>query len=309
MTNIYEETNVRRYSAPYAGPPEIAPPSFFLETYPGAAFAYSTRKLSIFNQQCVRVRRSSDNQEMDFGFLALPDVYGNNMIHEQAILDFVGSGDGFVTTWYDLTGNGKHAVAVNTLQQTRIVIGGVFAKSVVGQPAIRFDGGRRFTQPNGQDIFRNVQYAALFTVMQREGTSQQNLYSTGVNTGTLTRFNQLMNASAQLVTNARLLDGQSEVTANNQNLGGTYKQLTSEVDHLEGTVKSYVNGISGSTSNLPATGSTPNTSSAATPIIGVNLGGTDSFTGWVSEMIAYNTNQEVNRDNIIMNQRLAFFVS
>jgi hypothetical protein len=44
-------------------------PSYLLDTYSGAAVAYSLRKLSsTYNGSAIRVRRSSDNTEMNIGF-------------------------------------------------------------------------------------------------------------------------------------------------------------------------------------------------------------------------------------------------
>ena len=64
-----------------------------LDTYTGAAAAYSLRNLSSSTTNVVRVRRSSNDDEQDF---TASEVSGG------ALATFVGAGnDGFVTTWYD----------------------------------------------------------------------------------------------------------------------------------------------------------------------------------------------------------------
>lgn len=104
-----------------------------LDLYPGAAAAYSLRKLrNAYSGPCVRVRRASDNAEQDIGF-------AGNVMDAASLLDFVGAGDGFVTTWYDqaVTSAGNATQATTTLQP-RIVASGVLetsgGKSVINVP-------------------------------------------------------------------------------------------------------------------------------------------------------------------------------
>jgi hypothetical protein len=88
-----------------------------LDTYPGAAVGYSLRKLrSAYSGSAIRVRRSSDNAEQDFGFVA-------NVLDTASLLTFCGAGNGFVTTWYDQSGNGN-ATQTTALNQPQIVSSG-----------------------------------------------------------------------------------------------------------------------------------------------------------------------------------------
>ena len=96
-------------------------PSFvgLLNTYSGAAIAYSLRQLdSTYAGSAIRVRRSSDNTEQDIGF-------ANNVIDTVSLLTFVGSGDGFVDTWYDQSGNANNMTQATASKQLRIVLSGV----------------------------------------------------------------------------------------------------------------------------------------------------------------------------------------
>jgi hypothetical protein len=89
-----------------------------LDTNPGAYVAYSLRKInSTYNGSVIRVRRSSDNQTADIGFYRYS-------LDQKALLDFVGNGSGFVTTWYDQSGNNRHATQSTNLNQPRIVDSG-----------------------------------------------------------------------------------------------------------------------------------------------------------------------------------------
>lgn len=109
----------------------LSTPKPLLDTYPGAAAAYSLRKLrSGYTGPCVRVRRSSDNAETDIGFSGSPPT-----LDTTALLNFVGSGDGFVTTYYGQSSNLRDATQDTESNQPEIVSNG----SVIttnGKPAL-----------------------------------------------------------------------------------------------------------------------------------------------------------------------------
>lgn len=90
-----------------------------LDTYPNAAAAYSLRKLrTAYTGSAIRVRRSSDNTEQDIGFTAL------GALDTSSLTTFCGSGDGFVTTWYDQSGNARNATQTTASNQPQIVSSG-----------------------------------------------------------------------------------------------------------------------------------------------------------------------------------------
>tara|TARA_R110000744_G_scaffold136024_1_gene245746 strand:- start:801 stop:1637 length:837 start_codon:yes stop_codon:yes gene_type:complete len=92
--------------------------SLLLNTYSGAAVAYSLRLLdSTYTGSAIRVRRSSDNAEQDIGF-------ANNILDTASLLTFVSSGDGFVDTWYDQSGNAKDMTQTTAARQPKIVSSG-----------------------------------------------------------------------------------------------------------------------------------------------------------------------------------------
>jgi hypothetical protein len=92
--------------------------SYLLDTYSGSSVAYSLRKLSsTYSGNCIRVRRSSDNTEQNIGFVA-------NVLDTASLLTFCGSGSGFVTTWYDQSGNANNATQSNATYQPNIVTSG-----------------------------------------------------------------------------------------------------------------------------------------------------------------------------------------
>lgn len=101
----------------------------FLDVFPGAYVAYSLRNLTMTRDEpVVRIRRSSDSAEQDFRA---------SQILDGALVSFCGSGDGFVRTWYDQTGNNRHLENGTTSTQPRLVIGGI-VNTENSKPAILF---------------------------------------------------------------------------------------------------------------------------------------------------------------------------
>jgi len=94
-------------------------PSLLLDLYPNAAAAYSVRRLSsTYTGNLIRVRRSSDNTEQNIGYDS------TNVLDTVALLAFVGAGSGYITTWYDQSGNGNNATQPTALNQPQIVSAG-----------------------------------------------------------------------------------------------------------------------------------------------------------------------------------------
>jgi hypothetical protein len=103
-----------------------------------AAAAYGLRRLyASWTGSAIRVRRSSDDAEADIGFTA------NGDLNTTALLAFCGSGDGFVTTWYDQSVNGHHATQTTAANQPQIVSNGAIITEG-GRPLISFDGLTQF---------------------------------------------------------------------------------------------------------------------------------------------------------------------
>lgn len=104
-----------------------------LDTYSGATAAYSVRKLrSAYSGSAIRVRRSSDNAEQNIGFV-------NNELDTVSLLTFCGVGNGFVTTWYDQSGNANDAIMSTAANQPQIVSSGSLL-TVNSKPCLSFDG-------------------------------------------------------------------------------------------------------------------------------------------------------------------------
>ena len=119
---------------------------YFTNLFGAPATAYSLRKISpnsVYSGAAIRVRRSSDNAEQDINFVS---TNANAGIDTAALLSFVGSGDGFVVTWYDQSGNARHATQTTAANQPQIVFSGVTRLSN-GLPSVYFDGNDELLTP------------------------------------------------------------------------------------------------------------------------------------------------------------------
>ena len=113
--------------------------------------AFSLRLLSAaYAGKAIQVRRSSDNTMQDIGFTTAGDL------DTSALKTFVGSGNGFVSIWYDQSGNGINATQTTTSNQPSIVTAGVINRDN-GKPAI-------YTSANGYLSYSGMsQFSGLYT--------------------------------------------------------------------------------------------------------------------------------------------------
>jgi hypothetical protein len=90
-----------------------------LDLYPGAAAAYSVRRLSsTYEGALIRVREDVGDEEADIGFDA------NGDLDTTALLAHCGGNNGFITTWYDQSGNTLNYIQSTESQQPQIVSSG-----------------------------------------------------------------------------------------------------------------------------------------------------------------------------------------
>jgi hypothetical protein len=118
-------------------PSGAAPTNLLLDDYPGAAAAYSLRKLDKdYGGFAVEVRRSNDGNTQNIGF-------SNGDFDTASLNSFCSGTSCTVRTWYDQSGNGRDAVQTTVANQPLIYASG----SVVlenTKPAMDFDGSNDF---------------------------------------------------------------------------------------------------------------------------------------------------------------------
>jgi hypothetical protein len=102
----------------------FASAAYFTDLFGVPKVAYALRKLSpntLYSGAAIRVRRSSDNTEQDINFTSSAV---NAPLDTSALTSFVGANDGFVTTWYDQSGNGIDISQSTASNQPKIVNAG-----------------------------------------------------------------------------------------------------------------------------------------------------------------------------------------
>jgi PKD repeat protein len=267
-----------------------------LDVFPNAAAAYSLRKLrAAYTGSAIRVRRSSDNTEQDIGF------NGSNGLDTTALLAFVGAGNGFVSTWYDQSGNGSDVTQTSSANQPQIVSSG----SVItenGNPSVLFDGTNDFL--NRTQTASNIFAAnhSLFSVNKATGGSLRKciLESTS---STSNLFNPSVEYNGNLPNNIRMFsgDGAANTLTTSTNTFGNSQLILSALKNGTTIQELFVNNVfQGST--VPAI--TP-----TVQITGYNIGTFRSandrfFGGNMQELVLYNSYESSNRsaiENNIMN--------
>ena len=157
--------------------------SALLDSYSGAAAAYSLRKLkSSYTGSAIRVRRSSDNTEMNIGF----DSDGN--LDTYALSSFVGTGNGFVSIWYDQSGS-YNLIQTTAANQPSIILSGSI-NTQNGKPVLITDGSS-FMVNNSvswssttNSIFATIKLTSTrgyVAILSSVGTSNQHFVSRNVN--------------------------------------------------------------------------------------------------------------------------------
>ena len=256
-----------------------------LEFYPGAAAAYSLRQLRrSVSPYAIRVRRSSDNTEQDIGFNS------NGELDTNALLDFAGSGDAWVTTWYDQSSNGNDATQGTNDNQPQIVSSGSLITEN-GKPALQFDGSDDFMTSGDYIVELSQNPASLFCVSnQTPPAIAQYILSEG---------DVVSPYSSNFILGSALA---GEILWVNGTTLGTMQagQVLIGFDWDETNATAFING-SQSGSPTPVTA---NTETSLYSYIGRNATTGSSgtfFTGKIQELITYKSDQSSNRTGIETN--------
>jgi SPP1 family predicted phage head-tail adaptor len=171
--------------------------SLLLDLYPNASAAYSLRKLrTAYSGSAVRVRRSSDNTEQDIGFVS-------GQLDTTSLLAFCGAGNGFVTTWYDQSGNARDARQTTQASQPQIVFTGTVLLQG-SKPTINLNGtSNSLNMININNILSSIGHFNSFGVYYNIDTDINTVYESV--------FSNL---------NARVLHQYSRVLPNRYGIGG-----------------------------------------------------------------------------------------
>jgi len=269
-----------------------------LDFYPNAAAAYSLRKLTFTYQgSAIRVRRSSDNTELDIGF-------SNDNLNISSLLSFVGGGNGFVTTWYDQSGNGRDATQSTGANQPQIVSSGsVLTENSV--PTCAFNrASSQFIRANftALGVKSGASLLVVGNLFQGAVTQSRTWAMYGNATLAINSPNNVIHTSGTgneiryFTANVDNLVIQATLTTNLQAVGGFYNNGTTPV-------RTYRDAVLQNTVN-----STTNVSSYSDIYIG-STNGFFYFDGNISEVLLYADNNLVdNTIGIQTNQKIFYSI-
>jgi hypothetical protein len=250
-----------------------------LDLYPSAAAAYSLRKLrSAYTGDAIEVRRTN-NDVTDIGFTSTGEL------DTAALLAFTGTGaldNGFVTKWYDQSGNANNATQTTALNQPQIVSSGtILTKN--SKPYL-YASGSMFFNPI------NTNYVSIFTTFSADSSGLKSIL--GDSSGLLTYFtyNNYIGQEGKMITGYK--NGGSVLVPSTF----AYQQNVLKLLQIEdvGTgfyPNNYINNVLNTTGGI-----TTDSKNASTVIFGslVNR----NFNGYCSEIIFYNISQLSNRTAI-----------
>jgi hypothetical protein len=270
--------------------------SGILDFYPSAAAAYSLRKLrNGYTGSAIRVRRSSDNAEQDIGFVVSQLNY---VLDTSSLTSFCGSGNGFVTIWYDQSGNSNNAVQSTAANQPQIVNSG----NVIldgSKPTLLFDSvNDYFLSTNPVEPLYLCAVNKPNTILPYKGIFSADTSASILNGAMYLSYDDPTRSPifSRFTTGTIIAAKGSQVSNNVRNLfSATRNNLTATT---------YIN------SSQVATGTGTGT---IVPLGGTNSGRftlgagyynrnvVDYFTGNLQEFIVYTTNQSSNRTGIEFN--------
>jgi PKD repeat protein len=235
-----------------------------LDSYPSATVAYGMRRLrSAYTGSCIRVRRSSDNTELNIGFDS------NNNLDQTSLTSFVGAGNGFVTKWYDQSTNGNDLIQTTAGTQPQIVFSGT-VYTINGKPSLKYSSASQSSLLLTNTIASTSGWNC-FVAMGRASTAD--IMASITNTSTVFPYASLMNNDNKIYITDTLSLGSFNFALTGLKLITTYY----------GAAIAYVNSAL----------QTVSTSSSASGGVfqGVGRRSSTNSNGYISELIFYPTNQ------------------
>ena len=278
----------------------FASANLLLDQYSGSAAAYSLRKLrTAYTGSAIRVRKDTTGQpEQDIGFIG-------NDLDTASLKSFINANSGFIVRWYNQSGSAtnRNAIQTTATRQPRIVNAGTIEREN-GDVCLRWVNGSSHHLTVSRDSLNISQPISTFSVSKLTAASGINpsiLFDNNSATNTPFRFfasgtEAPANTFGLYTNNAGGLTGCGAQNAN-QNLFTTISQTATtpnnevrlngtEVDNNTGTVTNSLNGL---------------TIGNIRPGAGAGNLAIYDWSGWIFELVIYNSNESSNRSGIETN--------
>jgi hypothetical protein len=245
---------------------------YFLDAYPGQA-GYSLQALrDAYTGSAIQVRRSSDGDLADIGFVA-------NKLDIAGLQSWLGASDGYVRTWYDQQ-NANDATQTTDANQPKIATAGV-VELLNGEPSIVFSGTQWLSVP--QTVFNGQIAASVISMASAETVNNyEMLYTHSDGLGIVGRIEirrNLTNDKYEYIffSNAGATAGIA--TINNQ------QHLIAVCGQRSGTVRARIDGVADAAFAAPA-----NAMGNYVSQIGAR-NGSFGYVGRIQEVLLYRANK------------------
>lgn len=165
---------------PYAGP---------LDGRGDIQYAYSINRLlnTSYTGPSFKVRRSSDNSELDINFLA------SGYLDTTTLLNFCSGTDGYVSVLYDHSGNAYDLQQLTAINQPKVVSSGNLIIGLNGLHTIRFD---ETSNHHLESANSNYPDPPSFTIFHISGSGTRNDYGSLFQFGFFQEVNFKWNSAA-----------------------------------------------------------------------------------------------------------------
>ena len=260
--------------------------SNLLDNYANAQVAFSLRKLrAAYTGAAIRVQNSGGTQA-DIGFDS------NGDLDTASLALHVGSGTGFVVTWYDQSGNGRDATQSTQSLLPRITITGTL-QTANSKPAVYFDDDRLDTSafsPNPNGAY-NLAYVTQYDSVS-VGATAANSWSS---TSTTQNYQHLMMSNAKLRFAVRYSNG----ALPRPDSTGTFTsntQIISTATFATGTCEAYYNGTQESDKFSQSLTGTPNNNNRITRLGQYSHTGLTPLRGYIQEFIVFSNSTALDAD-------------
>ena len=285
-----------------------APPGYtgILDTYPGAYFGYSVRKLrNAYTGYCMQVKRSSDSAVTDVGF----DSNGN--LDTGSITTFVGANNGFVNVWYDQSGNGLNLTPDSTTGNGFFIVSSGTLRTLNGKAAPYTPRGNEYNLGNNSISItsNNIQWTDVSGC--DDDTQAYNRYARVVsmkNSGNALDYdncNGIINFYSGFAPFSRNVIIYQNNTFTNTSRGYSLDTQYINFDYKNGvTIGGNTNGGNNATATSACSGNLN--------ITQLRLGndyqtpGDSNLTGWIQEVILWPTYTSGNQSGIVTNTNTYF---
>lgn len=281
---------------------------YLMDIHP-APVAYSVQKINSTATLCLRVRRASDNAELDIGF-------SGNSVDTSSILSFAPSQGCAVVKWYNqgTLGSACDASQTTIIRQASVVLSAtpnIITTDSKGNISIKFQLTSALLVFGSGGVFKNKTFGAAFTVYENNIiNARRDIFGWQNNTAANPRFfvTDSLPTLRRHSLYTRRLDGDSNsILTDAVNFPAGVKQRTDIIDwgNADAFIRRNNIQVAASTSH-GTSGSTSNTDSyttmAASNTSGVGQCFTNTPVEGISEIVFYNTDVSTDISSIELNQ-------